>query len=76
MQFSTLSDPVHVARALAAFELAWGKVQSSSGCRRWGDVAAKERLYLIIEGYACVADDEQDLAKRAIERLFKFPRHA
>lgn len=49
MPFVTLSDPVEVARASAAFELAWKRVKASRGLAVWGETAAKERLELIVE---------------------------
>lgn len=71
MSFSTLLDPVHVARAHAALEMAWNTVRSSSETERWGEDAAKKRLELFIESYALIAGDETDLANRAVERFRK-----
>lgn len=75
MPFSTLSDPVHVARAHAAFELAWKKVRLSGECWRWGPDLAKERLQLLIESFALTTNDENDLAQRAVERFRKILKY-
>jgi len=68
MSFPTLSDPVHIARAHAAFEIAWNDLKSSD-CWRRDDNASIERLQTLIECYVYLADDEKDLAKRAAERF-------
>ncbi len=65
--FSTFSDPADVARAHAALDAAWAEVKSSVA----DDDIERERTRLayIVASYAAVAIDEDDLARRAIERF-------
>jgi hypothetical protein len=65
--FSTFSDPADVARAQAALDKAWDEVKGSVA----DDDLERERTRLayIVASYAVVAIDEDDLARRAIERF-------
>jgi hypothetical protein len=70
--FSSLNDPVDVARAQAAIEAAWGQVRKSlkddaNPTEEWSRLA---RIVLDLVG---VAVDETDLARRAVERFSKMP---
>lgn len=67
MPFSSLRDPVDLARASAAIERAWAEVSASVEPSE----AEKERARLayIVAGFAMVALDEDDLARRAVERF-------
>ncbi|MGO4286897.1 hypothetical protein [Bosea sp. TAB14] len=65
--FSTFSDPADVARAQAALDAAWAEVKGSVA----DDDIERERTRLayIVASYAAVAIDEDDLARRAVERF-------
>lgn len=67
MPFSSLSDPVDVAKAQAALDRAWEKLVISI------PPADRERerirLSYIIAAYALAAMDEDDLVSRALERF-------
>lgn len=66
MPFSSLTDPVDLARAQAALEAAWAKIKPTlpSGTDE------RERMHLayIIAALVSLAEDEDDLARRALER--------
>jgi hypothetical protein len=66
MPFSSLTDPVDLARAGAALEAAWTaiKVQQPEI-----DENERERLAFIVASLAPLAMDEEDLAKRAAEKF-------
>lgn len=66
MQFSSLTDPVDLARAEAAFDSVWNEV-------RPGIVDAerereRSKLALIVSGLILIAEDERMLAARALVR--------
>jgi len=69
MPFSSLSDPVDVARAQAAMEAAWAEIQPTIPTA----THAQERLRLtyIVTALTGRVSDEDDLAKRAIERYHR-----
>lgn len=72
MPFSSLNDPVDVARAQAAMEAAWGQVRHLLR----DDVnptAERSRLARIVLDLVGIALDETDLARRAVERFAKMP---
>jgi hypothetical protein len=66
MPFSSLSDPVDLARAQAALEAAWNEVRSTIP----DAFAERERTKLayIVAALVAVAEDEADLTQRVIER--------
>lgn len=66
MPFSSLSDPVDLARAQAALEAAWNDVRSTIPDAF--DERERTRLAYIVAALVAIADDEDDLARRAIER--------
>jgi hypothetical protein len=74
MVFSSLTDPVAVARAHAAFVLIWhhlvakGQVSAATSLER-------ERLARIIAGLAPICVDEVELAERARRRIIRLGRH-
>jgi glutathione S-transferase len=70
MTFSSLNDPVDIARAEAALEAAWHQIKASL---KDNVDFGSERLRLadIVVSLIPVAEDEADLARRAIERYFK-----
>ncbi len=67
MLFTSLTDPVEVARAQAALDAAWREIKPALA----EDHQERERLRLgsIIAGLLIVAVDEADLSRRAIERF-------
>lgn len=66
MPFSTLKDPVDLARAAAAFEAAWREIKLSLPDIDEGERA---RLAAIVVDLVPIARDEVDLAHRAVERF-------
>ncbi|MDX3809236.1 hypothetical protein ACXIUS_19380 [Bosea thiooxidans] len=66
MPFSSLSDPVDLARAQAALEAAWNEVRSPIPDAF--DERERTRLTYIVAALVAIAEDEDDLARRAIER--------
>ena len=70
MTFSSLNDPVDIARAESALDAAWHQISASLKDNVDFDT---ERLRLadIVVGLIPVAEDEADLTRRAIERYFK-----
>lgn len=72
MTFSSLNDPVDVARAEAAFEAAWHQIKAS--LQKNADFnSVRLRLADIVVSLIPIAEDEADLARRAIERYLKAP---
>ena len=69
MPFLALDDPVEVARARAAFDVAWRKIRPSLAEAEWEQ--ERSRLARIITNLATFAVDEIDLARRAVERFQK-----
>lgn len=69
MPFSSLTDPVDIARAQAAFDAAWKEV--SSNVANEDQERERTRLSFIVASYAVVALDEADLVQRALERFRK-----
>lgn len=65
MQFSAL-DPVDLARAEAALETAWRAVKPSIPDASVH--AERERLAQVVADLAAIAEDEDDLALRALRR--------
>lgn len=70
MPFSSLNDPIDVARAQAAMDAAWGKVRD---CLKdnVNVVEERSRLAYIVVSLVGIAEDETDLARRAVDRFFK-----
>lgn len=62
MLFSSLSDPVDLARAQAALEAAWNEVRSTIPDAF--DERERNRLAYIVAALAAIAED--DLARRVI----------
>lgn len=67
MPFSSLTDPIELARASAALESAWNEIQLASPVPL--DERERTRLAYIVAGLVAVAEDEDDLTQLAIERL-------
>lgn len=65
MRFSAL-DPVDLARAEAALETAWRAVKPSIPDASVH--AERERLAQVVADLAAIAEDEDDLALRALRR--------
>lgn len=66
MPFSSLSDPVGLARAQAALEAAWNEVRSTIPDAL--DERERTKVPYIVATLVAMAEDEDDLARRAIER--------
>ncbi|WP_441473154.1 hypothetical protein [Bosea sp. RAF48] len=66
MPFSSLSDPVDLARAQGALEAAWNEVRDSIPDAF--DERERVRLAYIVAALVAVAEDEDELRDRAIER--------
>lgn len=66
MPFSSLSDPVDLARAQAALEAAWDEVRLTIPDAF--DERERTKLAYIVAALVTVAEDEDDLTRRAIER--------
>ncbi len=66
MPFSSLSDPVDLARAQAALEAAWTEIKST--LPGGSDERERLRLAYIIAALASVTKDEDELVRRAAER--------
>ena len=71
MPFSSLNDPVDVARAQAALDAAWDATKASVA--EVDQARERTRLAVIVASLAPVAVDEMDLARRALERYRKTP---
>ena len=66
MPFSSLNDPVDLARARAALEAAWNEVRLTiPDALRDGE---RTRLAYIVAGLVAIAEDEDELARRALDR--------
>lgn len=70
MLFSSLNDPIDVARAQAAMDVAWDKVRNSLK-NHANAVEEQSRLACIVVSLVGIAEDESDLARRAVDRFFK-----
>lgn len=67
MPFSSLTDPVELARADAALEAAWAELRAS--IPHGLEERERTRLAYIIAALIAVAEDEDDLIRRAINRF-------
>ncbi|UZF93206.1 hypothetical protein [Bosea sp. NBC_00550] len=67
MPFSSLSDPVDLARAQAALDAAWSEIRSTTPDAF--DQRDRTKLAYIVASLVAVAEDEDDLTLRAIERF-------
>lgn len=66
MPFSSLNDPIDLARAQAALEAAWNEVRSTVPAEF--EERERTRLAYIVAALVAVAEDEDDLTKRTVER--------
>lgn len=66
MPFSSLTDPVELARAAAALEAAWNDLRST--LPEPIDERERTRLAYIVSSLVAIAEDEDDLARRAVQR--------
>lgn len=66
MPFSSLSDPVDLARAQAALDAAWNDVRSTIPDAF--EERERSRLAYIVAALVNVAEDEDELMRRAVER--------
>lgn len=65
MPFSSLTDPVELARAGAALDIAWKEVSQTLDPF---DARERIRLAYIVAGLVTETADEGDLIRRAIEK--------
>jgi len=72
MPFSSLNDPVDVARAQAALDRAWDRLKG--GIVEEDRERERTRLAYIVAAFAGIAVDENDLVERALERYRKGAR--
>jgi len=66
MPFSSLVDPVDLARAQAALEAAWNEIRSTIPDA--SSEPERTKLAYVIAALVPFAVDEDDLTRRAIER--------
>lgn len=69
MPFSSLRDPIDIARAQAALDIAWEQMCAAVPEREREQ--ERTRLAYIIASFALVAIDEADLVARAVNRFRK-----
>ncbi len=67
MPFSSLTDPIDLARAEAALEKAWAELKPS--LPEGSDEQERNDLAYIMAALVPMALDEDDLARRAIDRF-------
>ncbi|MBD3846972.1 hypothetical protein IED13_14780 [Bosea sp. SSUT16] len=67
MPFSSLTDPIDLARAEAALERAWAELKPS--LPQGADERERNNLAYIVASLVPLALDEDDLAQRAIDRF-------
>lgn len=65
MLFSSLTDPVDLARAAAALDAAWNEIASQLDP---SDERERSRLAYIVASLVSVTEDEEELTRRAIEK--------
>lgn len=70
MPFSSLTDPVDLARAGAALEAAWAAIKAQQPN---ADAIERERLAFIVANLVPLAMDEDDLTRRAVEKFRSGP---
>lgn len=66
MPFSSLNDPIDVARAQGAFDTVWSEIRP--GVADADQELERERLANIVACLVHVALDEADLVRRTLER--------
>lgn len=67
MPFSSLTDPVDLARAQAALDSAWEEIRTT--VREGQEERERTRLSYIVAAMTAVAEDEDDLKRRAVARF-------
>jgi hypothetical protein len=67
MPFSSLTDPTELARAGGALDVAWNEVRYLLPDPF--DERERTRLAYIVASLVSVADDEDDLVRRVVERF-------
>ena len=72
MPFSSLTDPVDLARAEGALEIAWRELEPQ--IPEHDREHARTRLAYLIASFALVALDEADLVRRAVDQFRNKPR--
>lgn len=69
MPFRSLTDPVDLARAIAAVEEAWVEIRSNSHELLGTEEQERERLKYLVASLVPLALDEKELVARAVERF-------
>ncbi|HEV7257742.1 MAG TPA: hypothetical protein VGN82_08165 [Bosea sp. (in: a-proteobacteria)] len=67
MPFSSLKDPVDLARAFAVIEAAWSDLKDSIPEDRWE--AERTRLAYLVASFTPLALDENDLKRNILLRF-------
>lgn len=72
MPFSSLTDPVDIARAQAALDAAWDKIRP--GLDTGQDLEReRQRLAYIVANQVMIAIDDEDLMRRTLEKFRAHP---
>ncbi|GAU85690.1 hypothetical protein [Bosea sp. BIWAKO-01] len=72
MPFSSLTDPVDIARAQAALDAAWDKIRP--GLDTGQDLEReRQRLAYIVANLVMIAIDDEDLMRRTLEKFRAHP---
>lgn len=69
MPLRSLTDPVDLARAIAAVEEAWAEIRSTSYELLGTEEQERERLKYLVASLVPLALDEKELVARAVERF-------
>ncbi len=71
MPFSNVADPFALARAQAALEVAWQKINQSNFHFLASEEVERHRLAVIVAGLAPLCENEVELVDRAIQRFME-----
>jgi hypothetical protein len=66
MQFSSLHDPIDLARAQGALDAAWAEIQSRDLARPGSVEAERERLSRIVSGLLLAVASDGELVTRIV----------
>lgn len=64
--FSSLTDPIDLARAQSALDAAWQTIKPLIDEADWQH--ERTRLASVVAAYAAISIDEEDLCERALRR--------
>jgi hypothetical protein len=71
LPFSSISNPIDLARAHAAFETAWTQIVNENPGQLLDANDERGRLARIVADQIPFAEDEDDLARRAVKRFLE-----